>query len=164
KRLGLGSADPELTLLVLWQATLWQLATEIDAPATADVLEGHWIPQYGEIGAVLRAQVPLAGPALQGWEPRGPLLARIRLPAGRAPELSVRTGEIRANSWLSLVALSPWVTKERPRRQPYRRPHRPYRRADGGVPLLRLLAAATCAAEILRHPGLTNHEPILGLA
>ncbi len=161
ERLGLGDVDPELALVMLWQATLWQLATEIDAPATADALEGHWIPQYGEIGGVLRTQVPLAGPALQAWKRRIQLLAGIRMPAERTPELSVRTGEIRTNSWLSLVALSPWVTKEKRTRG---RPYRPYRRADGGAPLWRLLAAATCAIEILQHAELTNHEPILGLA
>ena len=44
ERLGMRNADPEAALIVLWQATLWHLAAEIDAPATAGALEGPGSP------------------------------------------------------------------------------------------------------------------------
>ena len=106
--------------------------------------------------------MPLGGAALQAWKRRINLLAGIRLPAGKAPKVSVRTGEIRPNTWLSVVALSPWVIRAKPVKG---QPHRPYHRAEGGgISLWRLLAAAACATEIMQHPELANYGPVLGLA
>jgi hypothetical protein len=155
-RLGLDTEPNNVTGLVLWQAVLWQLAADLDAPATAEALAGHWLPPYKEINGTIRVVVPIPHRGLEAWKHQIKALAQLRLTDETPWTLSARNGQLSISSSFAVVALSPWLT-----RSPQRDWEFP--RGKHGLALLRLMAAASCAADLLETPTVGDAQHLLGL-